>query len=174
MDPHADADIPDGRDESPNERLDRNWAGLLQELRVLQTGTQLLIGFLLTIAFVPVFRQLAAWQKTLYLVVVCLAVFSTVLVLMPVALHRVLFRRQAMGDLVHWADRMVRAGLAATGLAIAGVLALVFSTVTGVVGAAIAGGAVLAAVLVLWTALPLALRRGRPHLPAGRGGQRDA
>ena len=65
MDPaaHRDADPSDGRDETATARLDRNWGGLLQELRVLQTGTQLLTGFLLTVAFQPVFQQLAAWQR---------------------------------------------------------------------------------------------------------------
>ena len=36
---------------SPMQRLDRNWADLLQELRVVQTGVQLLTGFLLTLPF---------------------------------------------------------------------------------------------------------------------------
>ncbi len=116
----ADADPDDGRHETLAERLDRNWNGLLQELRVLQTGTQLLTGFLLTIAFQPVFAQLATWQVALYLAVVSLAFLSTALVLMPVALHRALFRRHAMDELVAWADRMVRAGLVATGLALTG------------------------------------------------------
>lgn len=33
------------RSETETERLDRNWASLLQELRVVQTGVQLLTGF---------------------------------------------------------------------------------------------------------------------------------
>ena len=129
---------------------------------MLQTGTQLLTGFLLTIAFQPVFAALAGWQVALYLTVVSLAVLSTVLVLMPVALHRALFRRRAMNELVAWADRMVRLGLVVTGLAIVGVLALVFSAAVGVVGAVIAAVLGLAAVGVLWLALPRSLRRGLP------------
>lgn len=168
MDPRAhgdgaDADPSDGRSETVTERLDRNWEGLLQELRVLQTGTQLLTGFLLTVAFQPVFQQLEAWQRVLYLAVVSLAVVSTVLVLMPVALHRVLFRRRAMSDLVHWADRMVRVGLVSTGLAIVGVLALVFSAAAGVVGSIAAAAVGLVLIAALWLALPLSLRRGRPR-----------
>ena len=54
---HAD-DLADGRDETPTERYDRNWIELLQELRVLQTGTQILTGFLLALAFQPAFADL--------------------------------------------------------------------------------------------------------------------
>jgi len=163
--PHPDADPEDGRDETLTERLDRNWNQLLQELRVLQTGTQLLTGFLLTVAFQSTFHGLDDWQKGLYLVVVSLAVISTVVALMPVSLHRALFRRGAMDELVAWAARMLRIGLIVTGLAIVGVVALVFSVVAGPAGAiaAAAGGVLL--VGGLWLVLPRRLRRGTeaPH-----------
>ena len=154
-----DAVPGDGRDETENERLDRNWNSLLQELRILQTGTQLLTGFLLTVAFQQTFSDLADWQKTLYLVVVSLAVASTACTLMPVALHRALFRRGAMDELVQWGGRMMRFGLTTTGLAVAGSLALIFSRVTGVGGAVAAGLVAVVVLAVLWLALPLGLRR---------------
>ena len=162
---HRDAVPEDGRDETPAERLDRNWNALLQELRILQTGTQLLTGFLLTVAFQQTFSDLEDWQKVLYLVVVSLAVASTACTLMPVALHRALFRRGAMDEVVDWAGRMLRLGLATTGLAVAGALALIFSRVTGVDGAVAAGVVSLVVITVLWLALPLSLRRkaGPPH-----------
>ncbi|MGT2424687.1 DUF6328 family protein [Amnibacterium kyonggiense] len=163
-----DADPDDGRDETLTERLDRNWNALLQELRVVQTGTQLLTGFLLTVAFQQTFRGLADWQRTLYLVVVALAVLSTICALMPVALHRALFRRGAMAELVTWADRMVRLGMALTGLAVVGAVALIFGVAAG--PAASVAAAVVGAFLVgsIWVALPVRLRRGAgaPHAPS--------
>jgi hypothetical protein len=163
-----DADPEDGRDETLTERLDRNWNALLQELRVVQTGTQLLTGFLLTVAFQSTFRDLAEWQRTLYLVVVSLAVLSTVFALMPVALHRALFRRRAMAELVAWGDRMVRIGMATTGLAVVGAIALIFGVVAGA-GASIAAATV-GAVLIgsIWLALPVGLRSGarEPQAPS--------
>ena len=60
MNPDADAVADDGRDETEAERLDRNWAELLQELRVVQTGTQILTGFLLTLVFQQRFTELDA------------------------------------------------------------------------------------------------------------------
>ena len=69
----VDADPHDGRDATQNERMDRNWIEVLQELRVLQTGTQILTGFLLALAFQPAFADLTAAQRTFYLVLVVLA-----------------------------------------------------------------------------------------------------
>ncbi|GAA1828005.1 hypothetical protein JOF54_001982 [Microlunatus capsulatus] len=63
--PGAEAD--DGREESPNQRLDRNWIEILQELRVTQTGTQVLTGFLLAVAFQPRFDDLETYQQRIYL-----------------------------------------------------------------------------------------------------------
>nr|WP_242864674.1 DUF6328 family protein [Microbacterium testaceum] len=51
-------DLGDGRPETPAQRADRNGTDVLQELRVLQTGTQTLTGFLLALAFQPAFADL--------------------------------------------------------------------------------------------------------------------
>lgn len=163
-----DVDPQDGRNETATERLDRNWNALLQELRVVQTGTQLLTGFLLTVAFQQTFQGLAEWQKVLYLVAVSLAVLSTICALMPVAVHRALFRRRAMAQLVAWGDRMVRIGLVTTGVAVIAALALVFSVAAGAAGAIAAGAVGLLVIVVLWLALPVRLRRGEeaPHTAA--------
>ncbi|MDP9987157.1 hypothetical protein J2S98_002316 [Arthrobacter oryzae] len=56
-----------GRNETREEQMDRNWAELLQELRVLQTGVQILAGFLLTLPFQQRFEKLDDWEVGLYL-----------------------------------------------------------------------------------------------------------
>ena len=63
----------DGRNETAIEKLDRNWMELLQELRVLQTGVQILAGFLLTLPFQSRFESLDDFQTNLYLANVALA-----------------------------------------------------------------------------------------------------
>ena len=73
----ADVDPTDGRDESLNERMDRNWNEILQELRVTQTGTQIFTGFLLTIAFQTRFTELTTFQVRVYLALVVAAVLTT-------------------------------------------------------------------------------------------------
>ena len=156
-----DAIPGDGRDETEAERLDRNWNALLQELRVLETGTQILTGFLLTVAFQQTFSKLDPDEVAIYLVTVSLAALATVLVLSPVAIHRGLFRQHRMAVLVRWTDRIVRAVLAVAGLAITGVAVLVFRVAAGPTASVVAGVAVLIVIGSAWLALPLGLRRSR-------------
>lgn len=75
-------DLVDGRDETPNERADRNWTEVLQELRVMQTGTQILAGFLLTLAFQPAFADLSTGQRVFSLVLLVLATLSAIAALL--------------------------------------------------------------------------------------------
>ncbi|GGD31008.1 DUF6328 family protein [Nocardioides daphniae] len=103
--------VEDGRDESAAERADRNWNELLQEFRVLQTGVQLLSGFLLTLPFTPRFDDLDEPQLALYLVLVVLAAATTAVLLGAVALHRRFFREQRKEALVTVGHRMAQVAL---------------------------------------------------------------
>src|SRR6478752_8739976 len=94
------------RNESPMQRLDRNWADLLQELRVVQTGVQLLTGFLLTLPFQARFGQLSGYEQTIYLITVALAVAATGFLIAPVSLHRKLFRQHAQELMVTVSHRL--------------------------------------------------------------------
>src|SRR5688572_28747869 len=93
-------DQNDGRDETFDERMDRNWNEILQELRVTQTGTQIFTGFLLTIAFQARFSELSTFQVRVYLILVTAAVLTTALGLAPVSLHRSMFREGAKMTIV--------------------------------------------------------------------------
>ena len=105
-------DLPSGeRDESPAERLDRNWSELLQELRVTQTGIQILSGFLLTLPFQSRFDDLSPWLVAIFLTAVVLGTLTTGVIVAPVTAHRLLFRRHAKDVLVMAGDRMAKAGL---------------------------------------------------------------
>lgn len=127
----ADADPTDGRDESVNERMDRNWNEILQELRVTQTGTQILTGFLLTVAFQPKFATLSSFQHHVYLILVVAAVLTTALALAPVNLHRGLFRKHAKAIVVRIAHLILRGALAGVGLVLTGTVLLIFDVVVG-------------------------------------------
>jgi len=152
------------RNETPVERLDRNWSDLLQELRVLQTGVQLLTGLLLTAAFQQRFTQLSEYQRVVYLCSVALTTLSTAFLIAPVAMHRVLFRQHARGSLVASGQRCALVGLATLALAVTGVVQLIFSVVAGTAAGAIAAAIALVAFGVLWSVIPLAYRRAsRPN-----------
>lgn len=107
------------------EQLTRNLGELLQELRVVQTGVQILTGFLLTVPFSARFEDLTGFQRTTFLVVLCGSVLTTAFVVAPVAFHRVLFRRHERHWIVEAADVTSRIGLGLLALTSAGVLLLV-------------------------------------------------
>lgn len=154
-----DADPTDGRDETEQERHDRNWTEILQELRVIQTGTQILTGFLLTIPFQQRFATLDGYQVATYLVLVVIAASATLLALAPVALHRTLFHLKAKGVMVRMGNRMLKITLAAVGLTLTGTVMLVFDVVVGLGAGLIAGAVALVLVIAIWIALPLGIRR---------------
>ena len=155
-----DADPADGRNETSDERMDRNWNEMLQELRVTQTGTQILTGFLLAIAFQSRFTELDGFQQTVYLVLVAAAVLTTALGLAPVNLHRGLFRQHRKQLIVTVAHVLLRLTLLGVGAVLTGTVLLIFDLVldrrTAVI-AAVATGLVLAMI----AGLPHLLRRSR-------------
>ncbi|RWZ61115.1 sodium:proton antiporter [Labedella populi] len=153
---------PDGRDESENERLDRHWSEILQELRVTQTGTQILTGFLLALAFQPTFQELDTLQTTVYLILVSLAALATVSGLAPVSSHRVLFGRLMKEKVVGFGDLLLRVTLAMISLLLTGVVFFLFDVVVSRRAATVAGAVVLLVVGSLWLVVPI-LVRGRTH-----------
>src|ERR1700753_913499 len=116
----------DQRGETQLERLDRNWADLLQELRVVQTGVQLLTGFLLTLPFQQRFETLNTTMRAIYLATVGCSIAATVLLEAPVAMHRLLFRRHLTKFLVSSAHRFAYGGLLLMGLSLTGVAVIIF------------------------------------------------
>lgn len=145
--------------ESESEKLDRNWNEILQELRVTQTGTQILTGFLLTLAFQTRFKELSTDQVALYLVLVVLAVSATALGLIPVSLHRALFRQGRKDRTVRDGDRLLRIMLAVISVLLVGVVAFLFDVVWGRVPALVAGGIALMIAIAAWLAVLRISRR---------------
>ncbi|MFS0852628.1 DUF6328 family protein [Microbacterium sp. 179-I 3D4 NHS] len=152
-------DRPDGRDETANERADRNWDELLQELRVMQTGTQILTGFLLAVAFQPRFEDMDEFQRDLYVVLVALAALATILALAPVGMHRAFFGRRRKPELVRVAARIVKIDLVVIGALTAGVTTLIIDFTVDRAAGIVALISSLIAVLALWLVLPRVIRR---------------
>lgn len=151
-----------GRDESAAERYDRNWSEVLQELRVLQTGTQILTGFLLALAFQSGFDDLTASQTVFYLVLVVLAALAAIIALAPVALHRTLFRQGAKGTVVAYGHAALITALIIVSLLLVGVVAFVFDVVVSPAASVVAGCALAVVIVTVWVAAPglMRLRRG--------------
>ena len=147
------------RNETPAERADRNWSELLQELRVAQTGVQLLTAFLLSLPFQQRFTQITSNQKVVYLTVVLLSVAATGVLIAPVAIHRAVFRRNEKARLVDLAARLATVGLALLATAVSGVVLLIFLVAVGPGAGVVAGVGVAVLLIVLWAVVPLSARR---------------
>jgi len=156
-DPEASTD--NGRNESVEEQMDRNWMELLQELRVLQTGVQILAGFLLTLPFQSRFEDLDSFQVGLYLTNVVVAALTTALIMLPVSVHRRLFRKRLKATLVSSADSITKVALGGVALLSVGTSALVFDVTAGRSAGLTAGGVLLAVLLVLLVYVPKRLQK---------------
>ncbi|WP_030313479.1 DUF6328 family protein [Streptomyces flavochromogenes] len=99
------------RDETHEERADRRWTELMQEIRVAQTGVQIMLGFLLTVVFTPTFQNLGQTDRTIYLITVVLGSLATGALIAPVAFHRIVSGRNLKPQGVAWASRLTFAGL---------------------------------------------------------------
>jgi hypothetical protein len=147
--PAAELDDVDDRDE-----LRQRHYGLLQELRVILPGTQVLVAFLFTVPFNNRFTELDETGKDLYALALGAGALAIVALMAPTVFHRVGHRRSRSARLV-WGIRMVRLGLAALALSLVAALVLVSRVVFGGTAAAVVAGAASAVVVLLWLILPL-------------------
>lgn len=144
-----------GRHETPEERADRRWADLLQELRVAQTGVQILFGFLLTVVFQQRFGRLSDTDRHIYVVTVMLGAATTGALVGPVAMHRLLTGRRLKPETVTVASRLTVLGLVLLLCTMASSLLLVLRLAMGGGGAGWLVGLMVAWFVLWWFALPL-------------------
>lgn len=150
---------PSQRDETPDERADRNMVELLQELRVLQTGVQIIFAFLLSIAFTARFTQLSQTQQYVYVAALLMSVVSVAVLAAPVAIHRGLFRRGMKEEIVILSTRCARLGMLLVSISLDCAVFLIMDVVLGRVAASVITGFVALSFLALWFAFPWFLRR---------------
>jgi Family of unknown function (DUF6328) len=151
-------DRPSGREETEDERLDRNLGELLQELRVALPGVQVLFAFLLAVPFQANFVDISPFEEKVYFATLLCTAVSAALLIAPTAYHRMTFHFQQKRWLVFVANRMVIAGLGFLALAMTGAIMLITDVLFGgAATVAFTAGAALMFV-VLWWLLPLRRR----------------
>ncbi|MEV8511021.1 DUF6328 family protein [Dactylosporangium sp. NPDC051484] len=148
--PHARPD----RHETPDQRFDRNWTELLQELRVAQTGVQILFAFLLTLPFDQRFAAVSQGQEAAYIATLLCTAVATLCLIAPVSHHRILFRRGRKKELVAISSNLAGVGLVFLWLSIVGALFLVFEVVLGLSWAVAVGSTFTVAFIGIWYLLP--------------------
>ena|ERR1700754_815016 len=160
------------RGEWPLQRADRNFAELLQELRVAQTGVQILFAFLLSLSFTPRFGDVSQFQLHVYVATLVVSALTVALLIAPVAAHRLQFQHGRKVELVRLVHRCTLGGLAALFLTMSGALLLVLDIAVGGLIAVPITVVVASCFLMLWVVVPMVTRgrrssaalldRGRP------------
>ena len=149
--------------ESEAERLDRNYNELLQEMRVLQAGVQILFAFLLTLPFQSAFGSVDDFQKTIYLSTLTSATLAVICVIGPVPFHRFVFRRGMKDDLIQATTRYVGAGLVFIFAAMIGAVLLVVDVLVSRAWALTMVGSLAAVFIALWLIVPVTARIREPN-----------
>jgi hypothetical protein len=159
------------RHEMPLQRADRAYGEILQEVRVAQTGVQILFAFLLTLAFTARFKSITPLQRDIYVVALMLAAAATALLIAPAAFHRVIYRRRLKQHLVHAANKLALAGLVLLLLAMISALVLILDVTTGTSTAVILASGMLTWFFTWWFILPV-YSRLRHSVSSGVRGRR--
>lgn len=146
------------RNESDKQRWDRNFADLLQELRVAQTGVQILFAFLLTLPFSNGFPDVTGFQKDAYVVALLAAAFATAMIISPVAFHRALFRQGRKPELVRFSHAMINGGLACMLVSMVSSVLLITDYLLTLGPALVLTGITAAFFIAFWAAIPFARR----------------
>lgn len=154
----------DGRRESIEERLDRNWNELLQELRVMQTGIQILAAFLVVLPFQAGFSSLRESERVFYLVLLIFSALLIVLIVTPVAVHRHFFGHRVKVTTVHMGHVISKIVILGVGMLVAGSVWFVVQVLWGWGTGVVVGGCMMLAVLLLLVVLPRIIRP-KPSVP---------
>ncbi|GAA3793091.1 DUF6328 family protein [Streptomyces chiangmaiensis] len=162
----ADRPPHDERNETPLERADRNFTELLQELRVIQAGVQILFAFLLTLAFTPRFPSLDTAQRAAYVSRLLLSMLAAALFMAPAALHRTLFQQNVKPAIVRISSRLAAVGMVVLTLAFTGSVLLVVDVSLGHTAGIAASAGTFVVCAGLWRALPRLVQRAVVSSPA--------
>jgi hypothetical protein len=142
-------------EESRKEQLEREHGELLEELRSLIPGAEVLFGFLLAIRFTGQFGELTTLQENVYFVTLLATATALVMLLAPAAFHRLRFREGDKELMLRKGNREAIAGTAAIGIAFTGVLFLVTDLVFSIPVAIVVAGAFFALTAWRWWAIAL-------------------
>ena len=145
--------------EHRQERTARELIELLNELRVILPGVQVLFAFLLTVPFTQRFPQLDDLETGVYFATLLCTAVATALLMAPSAHHRMLWRRGVREQRLELGNTLTIAGLTFLGPAMIGVIFVITDFIFNLT-AAVGVTAVLAiSFALLWFVVPLRYRR---------------
>jgi len=152
---------------SSGSRLDRELIELLQELRVILPGVQVLFAFLLTVPFSQRFGETNDTERAVFFVAFLATTASAIMLIVPGIWHRLQFRQRDKEDLLLASNRLTVAATAALAVAMCAVAFLIADVLYGLTAGIITAAVVLLATVLLWFVSPLA--RSLQRVLSGRG-----
>ncbi|HET9102168.1 MAG TPA: DUF6328 family protein [Solirubrobacteraceae bacterium] len=155
----------DGRQETEAEQLDRNTIELLNELRVVGTGIQVIFAFLLVVPFNTGFRHISPFERDVYFITLLCVATSAVLLMSPTAHHRILFRHQQKPYLVRVGNRLAIVAMVLLAISMTGIVTLISDVVLGGITPVVFGGLTAVFVSGIWFGLPWLRRLQEGHGP---------
>ena len=162
----VDDDLTPLRNETDLERVDRNLNELLQELRVVATGVQVLFAFLLIVPFSQRYNSITEFERDLYFGVLICTALASMLLIAPSIHHRLEFRKRDKEYLVVTANRMTIAGLTLLAIAMTGAITLITHVLFGTTATVITTAVIALGFASVWYAIPLRrLAVRRRHAP---------
>jgi Ca2+/Na+ antiporter len=145
-------------EESPEQRINREFMELLNELRVVLPGVQLLFGFMLTVPFSAGWDKATGFQRGLFFAVLCAVVISLSCLVAPAAYHRMRFRDGAKERNLRVANGFIKAGLLFLGFSLTGALVVIADFQFGTAAAILSAVFGLTLVAWAWWLMPLSDR----------------
>jgi hypothetical protein len=142
-------------EESKAERLDRELIELLNELRVLLPGVQVLFAFLLTAPFASGFEKVTEFQRDLYAVCLLAALAATACLVAPTTYHRIRWRQRDKEAMLRSANVLALAGSGFLALSMTCSIFLVGDYLFSRWAAALVTAVTAVGLASLWYALPL-------------------
>jgi Family of unknown function (DUF6328) len=133
-------------------------AELLQEVRVAQTGTQILFAFLLGVPFTQRFQDITSFQRTVYFATLLAAAIASAFLIAPSAYHRILFRQKEKAFVIEVSNWLIIVGLTFVALAMIGVILLISDVLYRSATAAVVTALIVGLFGILWYVIPIARR----------------
>src|SRR5918994_822907 len=164
--------VEQGHEQSDEDRGAREVVELLQELRIVLPGVQVLFAFLLTVPFAARFAELTDAQRYVFFATLLCTAAATALLIAPTAQHRLLFRQCAREHRIKTGNVLTILGLAFLGPAMVGVVYVITDLMFGIVWAVAVTAVMAASFAGLWFGLPLVYPWGETRVRYGALGRR--
>lgn len=164
-------DLKQRGSESGDSQLHRKWNELLQEMRVMQTGAQILAAFLVVLPFQAGFESLQHPDKVFYLALLVASALLIILLIVPVSVHRYFFGQELKATTVHIGHIIAQVVVLGVGILVAGCVWFVVQVLEGWRTGMIVGGLLMVLAIFSLVIFPRIVTP-RSSLPRGGANER--